>query len=98
MTKELQNKLQLIRQLTPTLQKKYQVKKIGIFGSYARAEQTRNSDIDVLVELNKPIGMFAFLDLEQLLSRHLKRPVDLVTKLALKPATKKGILKDTVYV
>lgn len=82
----------------PVLKEKYHVKKIGIFGSYARGEQKKGSDVDILVEFKEPIGFFEFIRLENFLSRKLNKKVDLVTKKAIKPATKKGIMKDVKYV
>jgi predicted nucleotidyltransferase len=73
------------------------VKEIGIFGSVARSEQTAASDVDVLVEFSEPVGFFAFLDLEDFLTRIFGKKVDLVTKRALKLAVKDQILKDAVY-
>ncbi|MDP1854287.1 MAG: nucleotidyltransferase family protein [Candidatus Omnitrophota bacterium] len=80
------------------LAEKYQVKKIGVFGSYVRNEQKAKSDIDVLVEFKEPIGMFEFMDLEGFLRRLLGVKVDLVSKKALKPVIGRYILKETVYI
>lgn len=74
------------------------VKNIGIFGSVAKKQSTKSSDIDLLVEFTKPVGFFQFARLEDYLSNILKREVDLVTKNALKPAIKDSILKEVVYV
>jgi len=82
----------------PFLRQRYHVKKMGIFGSVARNEANKKSDVDVLVEFNEPIGMFEFIRLEYFLKKILKRKVDLVTKKALKRAIKKDILKETIYV
>ena len=90
--------LDIINQNRATLRDKYLVKEIGIFGSVARGEQTAASDVDILVEFSAPVGFFAFLDLEDLLTRALGKKVDLVTKRALKPAVKDQILKDAIYV
>jgi predicted nucleotidyltransferase len=73
------------------------VKAIGVFGSVARSEQKKYSDLDVIVEFSEPVGFFKFIELEYFLSRVLKRKVDLVTKNALKPAIKQNVLKQTVY-
>ena len=70
----------------------------AVFGSVARGEQTAASDVDVLVEFSESVGFFAFLDLEDFLTRTFGKKVDLVTKRALKPAVKDQILKDVVYV
>ena len=80
------------------LREKYGVKKIGIFGSYVRKENTKNSDIDVLVDIGIPIGFFKFLNLERYLSNLLGIKVDLVTRNALKPFIGQRILEEIRYV
>ena len=80
------------------LSRKYGVCEIGIFGSYAREESKKNSDVDILVELDKPIGFFAFIGLERHLSELLGAKVDLVTKRALKPHIGRRILSEVIYV
>jgi hypothetical protein len=82
----------------PELRKKFKVKSIGVFGSYARGEQKSGSDIDVLVEFEEPIGLFEFMDLEMYLSRLLGVKVDLVSKKALKPYIGERILKEVITV
>ena len=82
----------------PFLRDKYHVKKVGIFGSVVKDEQEKESDIDILVEFDSPIGFFDFIRLENFLSEILHKKVDLVTKKALKPAIEKDILKETIYV
>jgi uncharacterized protein len=77
---------------------KYGVKTIGIFGSYLRKEQTQTSDIDVLVEFEKPIGLLEFVGLKNHLSDLLEMKVDLVMKKALKPGIGRRILREVVYV
>ncbi|HDH31285.1 MAG TPA: nucleotidyltransferase [Candidatus Wolfebacteria bacterium] len=95
MNKEIREKLN--NQL-PTLKSKYHVKKMGVFGSFAKGEQSKGSDIDILVEFDLPIGFFDFIRLENYLSKTLHIKVDLVSKKALKPAIKKDILKEVTYV
>jgi len=97
MSKELKKHLRIINKNFATLQHSYNVKKIGVFGSVARGESTSRSDIDILVELRKPMGFFRFIQLEDHLSELLNKKVDLVTRNALKSATKKSILHDVVY-
>ena len=67
------------------IEKKFRVKEIGIFGSYVRGEQNKNSDGDILVDFHEPIGLFRFMDLEEYLENLLKTNVDLVSQKALKP-------------
>jgi predicted nucleotidyltransferase len=76
----------------------YGVKTIGIFGSYLRKEQTQTSDIDVLVEFEKSIGLMEFVGLKNRLSDLLEMKVDLVMKKALKPGIGRRILSKVVYV
>lgn len=80
------------------LEKKYHVKKMGLFGSVAKGEERKKSDIDILVEFSAPIGFFDFIRLENFLSELLGGKVDLVSKKAVKPFLQKYIQKDLIYV
>jgi len=75
-----------------------ELKEIGIFGSTVRGEEREDSDVDMLVEFEKPIGFFKFLELEEYLSDLICRKVDLVSKKALKPNIGKYILEEVVTV
>lgn len=77
-------------------EEKYNVKSIGIFGSYLRGEQSGQSDIDILIEFHKPVDLFEFIKLENYLSEILGVKVDLVMKDTLKPRIKDRILKEAV--
>jgi len=79
------------------LHKKYYVKEIGIFGSYIRGEQKRGSDVDVLIDFFKPIGLLKFIELEGYLGRLCRAKIDLVMKAALKPRIGERILQEVVY-
>lgn len=85
-----------LRTLKPELAVRYNVKEIGLFGSFVRGEQSATSDIDLLVEFEEPIGLFKFLELEEHLTAHLGRKVDLVSRKALKPRIGRYILKEVV--
>lgn len=87
-----------IHEQLPLLKAKYHVKRIGIFGSFVRGEQKVGSDLDLLVEFDTPVGFFEFIRLENLLSRALRKKVDLVSRRAIKPAVKKEIFKEVRYV
>ncbi len=78
--------------------KEYGLKEVGIFGSYARGEQNEESDIDILIELEKPISFVKFMRLENALSKLLGVRVEMVTKKALKPYIGKRILEEVKYV
>lgn len=89
-----------IENLKPVLSEQYGVETIGVFGSYRRGEQTKKSDIDILVTFREDArpGFFKFLELEELLSKELDIKVDLVSKGALKPYIGKRILEEVVMV
>ena len=88
----------IIQKNKKELEEKYGLKEIGIFGSYVRGNQEENSDIDILVEVERPMGFVKFIKLENHLSQILGVKVDLVTKKALKPYIGKKILKEVLYV
>ena len=79
------------------LQQKYKVKTIAIFGSYARGEETEESDVDILVEFTEPVGLL-FVDLAEYLEKILGVKVDLVPRDAVKPNRRKYIEEDLLYV
>ena len=79
------------------LRKEFGVSRIALFGSYARSEQSKNSDIDILVEFKRPIGFFRFIHLEDYLTDKLGSKVDLVTPDALRPLMKPQILSEAIY-
>lgn len=77
---------------------KYGVKEIGIFGSYVRGEQGKKSDLDLLVEFERPVGLIEFVGLKNYFSDLFNIDVDLVMKRALRPRIGQRILKEAVYV
>lgn len=79
------------------LVEKYGLSFLAIFGSYGRGQQTENSDIDILVDFNRPIGI-EFIDLANELEKLLKIKVDLVSKNGVKPQYLKQIEPDLTYV
>ncbi len=79
--------------------KDFQPAKIGIFGSYARGDNKKNSDIDILVELKKSPSLLELIRLENELSSLLGIKVDLVTTGALKnQVIKRNIKKDLISI
>jgi predicted nucleotidyltransferase len=61
-----------------------------------RGEAKETSDVDLLVEFNKPISLFSFIDLQEMLAGLVHRPVDLVTRKGLKPRIGKRILEEAL--
>ncbi|MBI5221031.1 MAG: nucleotidyltransferase family protein [Candidatus Liptonbacteria bacterium] len=89
---------QILRDNMEVLTKNHRVKKLGVFGSVARGDETDMSDLDVLVEFSEPTSLFRFLDLESYLKSILGREIDLVTAGGIKPAIKEDILREVIYV
>lgn len=80
----------------PELTERHPLKSLGIFGSYIHNQQTPASDLDILVEFEKPISLFSFVAVEQELSDLLGVPVDLVMKESLKPHIGQIILNEVI--
>ena len=92
--KALQEIKQIISAHKRQLANDYHVSAIGMFGSYVSGLSSENSDIDILVEFEKPVGFVKFIRLENYLSDLIGVKVDLVTKKALKPYMGQNILRE----
>ncbi len=93
----LQDIIKILKSHKSRLESKYGLRDIAVFGSYGRSTQTEESDIDILVDFQKPIGI-EFIDLANKLESLLKRRVDLVSRNAIRPAYFKQIEQDLSYV
>jgi predicted nucleotidyltransferase len=87
----------IIKRNKKELNERYGMISIGIFGSYSRGEQSAGSDLDLLVEVQRPMGFVKFIRLENHLTQLLGVKVDMVTKRALKPYIGKQILQEVQY-
>lgn len=76
--------------------KDFGVKSLAIFGSVARDEARLDSDVDLLVEFEKPVGLFTFMRLQRYLEGILGRSVDLGTPDSLKPYLREPVIKEAV--
>ena len=81
------------------LENQFHVRKLGIFGSYVRGEETVTSDLDILIEFESGyrFGLLTFCHLENYLSDLLEVNVDLVMKDSLKPRIGQKILSEVIY-
>jgi predicted nucleotidyltransferase len=86
-----------IKELKPFLRSEYSVKEIGLFGSYSDDSYNNDSDIDILVELERPIG-WKFLTLEIYLEKIFNKKIDLITKDALKEQIRDSIIEQVRFV
>lgn len=73
-----QEVIDLLKKQLPYLQEKYGVQRIAIYGSFAKGNQTKRSDVDILVQLMRPLGL-EFVELAYDLEKILKKKVDLAT-------------------
>ncbi|MFA6547886.1 MAG: nucleotidyltransferase family protein [Candidatus Magasanikbacteria bacterium] len=78
--------------------KKHQVKRASIFGSFARGEERKNSDVDLLVDFKKEVGLFAFVNLKNSLEEKVGRKFDVITFRSVDKKLKPYINKDLVRV
>ncbi|MEK6818568.1 MAG: nucleotidyltransferase family protein [Nanoarchaeota archaeon] len=79
--------------------KENKVSKAGIFGSYSRGEQKKNSDIDILIEIKDPnMSLLGFIHIKHKLEDILRKKVDLVEYKVIRPEIKKTILEEEVRI
>ena len=88
----------ILKKNIQNLKEDYNLNSLGIFGSFVKGEQNQDSDLDILVDFDKPIGLLKFIKLENDLSKILGIKVDLVMKKALKPNIGKRIIEEIRYV
>ena len=85
------------RKILPILQP-YGVKRVGLFGSYVRGEMREDSDIDILVEIEKDISLLDFVGLKLEIEEALGKEVDLVEYNTIKPLLRERILSEQVII
>lgn len=90
--------LELLRDHLPSLEQRFRVRSLGVFGSFVRHEEHEGSDLDILVSFTEPPSLLGFLALENHLSDLLGVKVDLVMEDALKPRIGERILRERVAV
>ncbi len=74
----------------------FRVKSLSLFGSVARDEARSNSDVDLLVEFDRPVRLFTFVQLKRYLESILECSVDLGTPDSLKPYLREPVLREAV--
>ena len=90
--------LATIEKQKSVLANEFGVRSLALFGSFARQTANRQSDVDILVEFNRPVGLFEFARLKLYLEKKLGREVDLVTSEALRSEMRNIILREAVHV
>lgn len=95
--KTLEELRQILSPQKESLCEKYQITRLGIFGSYARGEQTASSDVDFLVDYETAPSLLKLIDLKYYLSELLELEVDIVTKNGLKSRLRDRVLAEAIY-
>lgn len=84
---------EMLREKYPYLVSEYGVRKIGLFGSYAKGVQREDSDIDIIAEFEKPIG-FKFIEFTEYLEKIFNKKVDVLTYAGIQGIRVKRIIED----
>jgi hypothetical protein len=74
-----------LRAILPELRRRWPISYLGLFGSWARGEQRPDSDLDLLVDFDGPLDLYAYVGLQDEIGRRLGLPVDLVHRRGLRP-------------
>ncbi|MEN8265322.1 MAG: nucleotidyltransferase family protein [Nitrospirota bacterium] len=96
--KDIEELKKILQEHKDELENEYGVTEIGVFGSYSKKQETKTSDLDILIDFQKAVDLLTFVHLKNYLSDILKINVDLVMKKALKPKIGERILKEVVYI
>jgi len=95
---ETEEVLMKLRELKALLAERYKVKEISLFGSFVRGEQDTNSDIDILAEFDSEADLFDWVGLASYLEEIFQRPVDVISKKALREELRESVLGDAIPV
>lgn len=90
--------IRCLRDAMPDLRQRFAVRTLSVFGSVARGEATEQSDVDILVEFDRQVGLFHLAGLRRHLVELLGRPVDVGTPASLRPRLRRDALGEAVRV
>ena len=92
------NAIEILKNRESDIKRKFHLRRIGVFGSFARGQERAESDVDVLVEFEEGHVTFDnYADLKFYLEDLFGREVDLVTEDAIRPQMKESILSEITY-
>jgi predicted nucleotidyltransferase len=99
-SKDKNNKLAVINKLKKVLQEDGRVLSAWVFGSWARGEETPNSDLDIMIEMNtqSKYSIFDLADIAYIIEKQVERKVDLVEKGFIKDFAKKTVTNDLIKI
>jgi len=90
--------VKILKQKSAEMAKQFGVKSLLLFGSVARNEATTTSDVDLLVEFNRPVGYFGLFALQDYLEKLLGCSVDLGTPDSLKPRIRERVMRELIRI
>lgn len=96
----LEGLLTKLRRHMPVLKREHRIKSLAVFGSYARGDQTEESDLDLLIEFEEgaPLTLIGFIELQDTLSDLLGVKVDLVERQGLKPRLCERVAREALAI
>ncbi len=94
----MSQEIEIIQKKILPILKQAGILRSSIFGSVARGEATADSDVDILVEIPRPYGLFKFLEIKNNLEDALNKSVDLVEYESIKPRIKERVLAEQVRI
>ncbi len=97
MSEEIERIIKTLKGLDEHVRKRYKAEIVGVFGSYARGEQKRGSDLDILVRFLDGATLFDFVGLADFLEERLRVSVDVVPIDTIRKEIEENILKETIY-
>lgn len=92
------NQFEQIKKKIVNVLKKHNIKRVGIFGSFARGDYSKDSDIDILAEIPRKINLFDYVGIKLELEDKLKKKVDLVEYKLIREELKEQILNEEVRI
>lgn len=90
--------LETLEELKEEVGNRYKVRRIGLFGSFVRSQESETSDVDILVEFEQGADLLDLVALGDFLEEKLGRKVDLVTKKALRPEIRDRVIREVAMV
>ena len=88
--------IKTVRNILLPIIEKARARRAALFGSVARRDAGADSDVDILIDLPRPYGLFSFLTLKREMEDALGRPVDLIAYDTIKPSIRDRILRDAI--
>ncbi len=95
---EKKNEIEKIKKKILPILKEHKVTKAGVFGSYARGEDKKKSDIDILVEVSDDVSLLGFIRLKLILEKALNRKIDLIEYSLIRKELKERILNEEIRI